>query len=809
MLLNFITIAYRNLFRHKMFSFINIVGLALGIAASLLLLQYVSNELSYDKFHVMAENIYRLRHDAYKGGALEHSEALTYYGAAPAIKESFPEVVNFVRLHRADGMLNYHTKTGDVVSHHETKAFYADSSFFSIFSFPLVIGNANKVLRNPSSLVISESAAKRYFGHENPIGKTMFLSTEWQGGQYIVEGVFKDVPENSHIKFEFLFAIENLLHNHQFQNGAWYWSNFYSYLVLKPGTDPSEFEHKLLSIIDSHLGNYLSRINSHEEFILQPLEKIHLHSNIRDEAEVNNDYKIISFLMLIAFLIIGIAWLNYINLSTAKAMERAREVGMRKVLGSNRNQLIKQFLIESLALTLIAIIIAAILLVVSRQWFNGLIGKEITLDLTEQTSFWIASFGIMMVGTLLSGLYPAFVISSLNPLISIKGKFIRSIGSIGLRKAIVIFQFSASIFLIISTIIIYRQLDFMKSQDLGMNINKKVVLRAPQIIHGDSYLNAMDYFKNKVNQFPEVSYVTASSEVPGKEIFWANEFSLKSEPENTRRMIHVLAVDEDFIPAYDFQIIAGRNFSKERQSDYGGTVIMNEAAVKLLGIKHPDDAIGQELISDAGFMRIIGVLKNFHQQSLNQPIDPIMVQYIPWKQSYLTLSINSTNIRQTMVSIENTFHNVFPENAFEYFFLDDRFDHQYKSDERSWKIFILFSALSIIIACLGLFGLSLFTTIQRSKEIAIRKVLGASVATITLLLSKDFIKLVVIAFILTAPLSWFLLNQWLQNFAYRINIPLWTFAVSGTLVTLIAFFAVGLQSIKAALSNPVESIKIE
>jgi putative ABC transport system permease protein len=807
MLLNFIAIAYRNLFRHKMFSLINIVGLAFGIAASLLLLQYISYELSYDGFQSNTENIYRIRHDTYKNGALENSSAISYYGAAPAIKESFPEVSNFVRLHRADGMINYFTDKGEIISHHETKAFYADSSFFSIFPFPLVKGDLNKILRSPSSLVLSESASKKYFGEENPIGKTISLTTQWEGGHYVVDGVFKDIPENNHIKFDFLFSIENLLLNRQFKDGAWYWTNFYSYLVLRPGTDPLLFEQKLSSVIDTHLGSYLKKINGQEKFILQPIKDIHLHSNIGAEAEVNNDYKIVLFLLIISFFIMGIAWLNYINLSTAKATERAREVGIRKVLGSNKTQLVKQFLLESLVLTVISIIIAAILFVIATPYFNQLIGKEMTFDLPGQSAFWTMTLGIIIVGTFLSGLYPAFVISSFNPLTAIKGKFSRSMSSVQLRRAMVVFQFSASIVLIIATLTIYRQLEFMRSQDLGMNINEKVVVRAPKIIQGSSYMNEMDYFKNKVKTNSEVGSVTASSEVPGKQIFWANEFRKKSEPENVRRLLSILAVDEDFIPTYDLKILAGRNFSKERISDLGEAIIINESALKFLDIKNPEEAINQELVV-GGIKTIVGVIKDFHQQSLKQPIDPIIIYYIPWSQDYLTLSING-NVKSTMATIENLYHDAFPENAFDYFFLDDQFNQQYRSEERSWKIFILFSTLSIVIACMGLFGLASFVTIQRSKEIAIRKVLGASVATVTLLLSKDFIKLVFIAFIIAVPVSWLFIDQWLQAFAYRIDIAWWTFALAGTLTVLIAFLTVGFQSIKAAMTNPVKYMKME
>ena len=807
---NFITIAYRNLFRHKIFSILNIVGLALGIAASVLLLQYIGYELSFDKFHSNSENIYRIRHDTYKNGALENSSAISYYGAAPSIKDNFPEVLNFVRLHRADGMMTYHSSNGAAVSYYEKKAFYVDSSFFSIFSFPLIAGDAKKVLRNPTSMLISLSASKKYFGEENPIGKTILLTTEWEGGQYVVDGVFKDIPENSHIKFDFLFSIINLLSNPQFRNGAWYWTNFYNYLALQPKTDPVLLEKKISIVIDKHIGKYLKSINSQEKFILQPIKDIHLDSNIGAEAEVNSDHKIVSFLLIVAFFIIGIAWLNYINLSTAKATERAREVGLRKVLGSNRSQLVRQFLLESFVLTLIAMFIAALIVVVAEPFFNRLVGRELSIELTGQAGFWAVAMGIITLGTFVSGLYPAFVLSSFEPLLSLKGGFRRNLDGINLRKAMVIFQFGISILLIIATLTIFRQLDFMRSQDLGLNINRKVVIRAPKLMGGESYLHKIDHFKEALTANSKVTSVSASSEVPGKEIFWSNEFRLRSEPENIRRLTKILAVDEDFIPTFNIALLAGRNFAKDRASDFGQAVILNESALHLLGITDPTAAISHELvIGGSEFKTVIGVIKDFHQQSLKQVNDPIIIYFIPWRQDYLTLSIVNGNVKGAMSAIEHIYHNEFPENAFEYFFLDEQFDQQYRSEERSWKVFTLFAALSIFIACLGLFGLSSFVAIQRAREIAIRKVLGASVTEVMILISNDFVKLILIAFTIAVPLSWYLMNEWLQGFAYRTSVTSWSFAIAGILTVWTAIFSVGFQSVKAALANPVESIKME
>lgn len=796
--------------RHKVFSSINIMGLAIGIAASTLLLGYVSSELSYDDFHSNKESIYRIRFDSYKSDVLESSSAIGYYGAAPAIKESFPEVVNYVRLHRADGMYTYHSKNGQFVSYHEKKAFYSDSTIFSVFDFELIEGNKSKVLRSLNSLVISESAAKKYFGQENPIGKTISLTTEWEGGDYLVEGVFRDVPDNSHIKFDFLITIEGLLHNKQFKDGAWYWWNFYTYLVLQPDVTPGDLEQNFSSVIEPYLGNELRRTDRMEKFTLQRLSDIHLHSNLTSEIEVNGNYKTISALLIVSFIIIGIAWLNYINLSTAKATERAREVGVRKLLGSNRRRLIIQFLVESAAIISIASILAVIIVFSTLPFFDQLIGRSLVISITNQISFWATVIGIMVIGTFLSGLYPAFQLSSFKPVNALKGKVLQSNSKLNIRKLLVVSQFSASALLVVATLTIFKQLQFMRTHDLGMNIKQKVVVRAPKIIKGESYINEMDYFKNKLKTNSQVISVSASSEVPGKEIFWSNEFRMQGEPESVRKIVNILAVDEDFIPTFNMTLLAGQNFSKDRASDFGSATIINESALKALGLSTPEIAINQELtVGTSAPKKIIGVIKDFHQQSLKKHNRPTIIDYIPWRQDYLTISVTGHDLSNTITSIKSIYQDAFPNNAFEYFFLDDQFNLQYQTEEREWKLFILFAFLSVIVASMGLFGLSSFLTIQRGKEIAVRKVLGASVATITFLLSKDFIKLVLLALLLTVPISWFLMKQWLMGFAYHIDVPLYGFVLSAVLMVLIALLTISFQTVKAAFTNPVESLKNE
>ncbi len=810
MLKNFLTIAFRNLFRHKVFSFINIFGLALGLASAFILIKYAANELSYDRFHANAGQIYRLTHSVYQNGSLEFSEALNWYGAAPAIREGFPEVTNAVRVHRADGMVSYHGSRGEFVSHHERNGFYADSTFFSIFSFPIVTGDLRKVLRDPGAVLLSESTAKRYFGSNDPVGKTITLSTEWAGGEYMVEGIFKDAPENSHIKFDFLFSIPKLLSNDQFKWGSWYWTNFYTYLLLKPGTDADQLEDRLQIIIDKHLGKELKAQNREVKFALQPLADIHLRSKVGGELQEGGNLEMLYFLMIISFIVVCVAWLNYVNLSTAKATERAREVGIRKVVGSKKSQLTRQFLIESLLATGIAVILAALLVIAFTPAFTSLIGKHVSFNSGLELSFWIGVIGLAVTGTFVSALYPAFVMASFNPLRVLKGKLLVGQKGRGLRLGLVVFQFSASFILLIATITVYRQLEFMRSQDLGLSISQKLVIRAPRIILGDSsYMNTMDLFKERLKRYSSVSSTTTSSEVPGKEIFWGNFIQLMHGEDQSEKPANLMAVDEDFIPTFEITLLAGRNFSKNKTSDFGNAVIINESVLRLLNMKNPEEAVNVELIVAGRPKKIVGVMNDFHQRSLQHKPTPLLLQYIPWHNDYLTIAVSSPDMRGVVNQVKEQYQQAFPGNAFDHFFLDDRYNAQYRSEERSSEVFGLFAILSVIVASMGLFGLASFLTFQRSKEIAVRKILGASVADVTLLTSADFIRPVLIAFVLGVPLSWWLMNEWLNRYPYRVNLFWGTFALAALLILVIALLSVAYNSVRAAMANPANAIKTE
>ena len=807
MIQNYITVAWRNLLKNKVISFIMIFGLAASVATFLLITQYVFSEFSYDEFHTGADNIYRIRLDDYKQGVLTNSSTISYHAEAPAIKETFPEVENFVRLHRADGMISYRKPSGDLVSYHEKKAFYADSSLFDVFSFPLLKGAANQVLRRPESVVISETMAQKYFGRQNPIGKTLSLSSDWQGGDYIVEGVFADIPMNSHIHFDFVFAIQNLLKNQQFATGGWYWTNFYTYLLLKPGTLPKVLENRLSGVIEKNIGKQLKRFNVRQTFVLQPLRSIHLHSQTASEIEPNGRIGIVYVLIVVAFLILAIGWLNYINLSTARGIERAKEVGLRKALGSEKRQLIQQFFVESLGFNLLSVFMGIGLFLLALVIFSDWIQTTNGFSMLSSPSFWLVSLTVVVLGFFLSAFYPAFILSSFKPTAILKGYLPKQAGGESFRKALVVFQFTASIFLMIATLVINQQLTFMQQQDLGMNINQQLIIKAPKILRTDSFTNDIRFFKDRMLSHSGVRRVTASSEVPGQEIFWTAEWQRFHQAAADYKLCSMLAVDEDFIPAYNIKLLAGRNFNKELVLD-NDAVIVNKSALKAFGFASAEEAINQE-IGNVIPKKIVGVVNDFHQQSLKTANRPIIFQHIPWNSSFLTIALQSDHPGQSVATLQKDYQEAFPGNAFEFFFLDDHYQQQYESDERVAALFSLFALVAISIACLGLLGLAMFTAKNRTKEIGIRKVLGASVGSVVLLLSRDFLRPVGLAIIFASPLAWYAMVWWLEDFAYKTDIKLWTFIVAGVLAIAIALVTVSFQSVKAALTNPVKSLRGE
>lgn len=816
MLINNLKVSARNLVKRKGFTLLNIAGLAIGITCCLLIFHYVSYERSYDTFESDSDNIVRLRLDSYQQGQLAWKSATSYPAFGPTMKKDFPEVEDFCRLIDWEGILA-NPKTN--IKFKETKGYYADPSAIKMLGVQLTEGDANTALKSPDKIAISQTIAKKYFGNDEAIGKRFEVRSGNAPQAYGLEvsAVFKDYPQNSHLVIDYLISYNTLqqeLNSYgdtsNSSETAWGWYDFYTYLQLKRGTDMQKFESKLPAFCARYIDSRDWAKNNNIKTVVStiPLKDIHLYSNYNQEAEVNGSGEAVSFLFLIALFIIGIAWVNYINLSTARSVERAKEVGVRKVMGASRGELIRQFLSESFILNLIALILSLALFLLLLRPFDMFTERAGSAFYTMDSKYWLIFLLMFFGGTFLSGLYPAFVLSGYQPVTVLKGVFKNTAGGVLLRKGLIITQFVISVVLIAGTIIVYKQVQFMRDQKLGANISQTLVLQGAESINDSLYSNVFQPFKTELLKVPGVRSVTASSSVMGKEIYWTNGIKRLDIPESKSNTMYHLGIDYDFIPSYDMKIIAGRNFSRDFKTD-DRAVMLTETGVKQLGFKNAEEAINKKLRRNNDTLTVVGVVASYHHQGLQKPLDPMIILLTPNVRQYYSVKLEGKNAQQMLAAIQNKWDRFFPSDPFNYFFLDDFFDQQYKADILFGKVFGLFAMLGIIIACFGLLGLSVYNVLQRTKEIGIRKVLGASEQSILVLLSKDFMKLVMIALVVAIPVGWFLMNKWLQNYAYRTDIAWWIFAIAGGLALLIALVTISVQAIKAALSNPVKSLRTE
>jgi len=812
MITNYLKLAFRNLTKRKGYSLLNIAGLAIGIACCILIFQYVAYERSYDSFPDKADQIVRLRLDSYQQGKLAWQSATSYPAFGPTMKKDFPEVEDYCRLYDANLLLSNEERN---IKFNEDKGYYADPSALSMFNVQLVKGNPRTALDAPNKILLSEKTAKKYFGNDEPMGKRLMYRDPEYTTSFEVTGIFREFPANSHLIINHLVSYSSLgsqlrqlgdTSNATETNFGWY--DFYTYLQLKKGTDLKKFESKLPAYCDKYINNndWNKKNNVRNALFVIPLEDIHLYSNFNQEAEVNGNGQSVAFLFLIAFLIIGIAWINYINLATARSLERAREVGIRKVAGALRKNLVIQFMVESFMLNLVALIVAAIIVFLLTPWFNQLTGKTGHADfvLSKYLVLFIAMF---LGGSILSGLYPAFVLSGFKPVSVLKGLFKNTSSGYLLRKGLIIMQFATSVVLIAGTIIVFQQVSYMRNQSLGVNINQTLVIDGAQSLSDSLYQNVFQPFKTAVLQLPGVQNASSSTSIMGKEIYWTNG-SKQLAADAKMVTLYNIGVDYDFLPSFDLKLTAGRNFSKDFPTDEHG-VLLNEAAAKLLGFENFNRSINEKFFSAGDTVTLLGIVNNYHHEGLQKAIAPMIFRLRPNARQAYSLKIKTTNVAATVAAVQKTWSKFFPADPFNYYFLDELFDQQYKADQSFGKVFGLFAFLAIIIACFGLLGLSAYNVLQRTKEIGIRKVLGASVQNVLYILSKDFITLVLIAFVIAVPVTWFLMHNWLQDFAYRISIQVWVFAVAGILAILIALLTIGVQALKAAVANPVKSLRTE
>lgn len=792
---NYLKIAFRNLWKRRAFSFINILGLTVGMTACFLIFLYVRFELSYDSFHSRANQIYRLVCDIKTPTNVIRSDGPAF-PVLPNIKNEFPEVESAVRIVGSSLLL----RKGDI-KFQEENALFADPAFFRMFDFPLIYGDPKTALKDPFSVVFSESAAKKYFGNANPIGQTLLLT----GGGFPVKvtGLMKDFPENSHIRGDIVVSMSTETENlNKGLEDDWEWTSYHpeSYLLLKPGTDTRLLQSRFPAFMEKREGAEMRKQQMIATLFLEPLKDIYLYSTRNGNKTVNS--KNVYLFSFIAAVILLIACINFVNLTTARSGERAKEVGIRKVVGALRPELARQFMGESVLLCLMAFVLTVFFSGALLPEFNKLSGKTISHSVFDHPAYifflLIASISI----GLLAGFYPALVLSSLKPSAVLKGRFITGNRGNMLRKALVLVQFSLSIGFIIMTIIVYNQLNYMRSQNLGFSKDQMMVINT----EGDPGKTA---FQESLKGVPGVLSTSLASSVPGSE-----NPVVHTEIENNKgdmqvAPLDVYFVDWDYVSQYKIVMAAGRSFSRDYQTDTTQAMLINETAASMFGYRSPDQAIGRRFSLLGREGRIVGVMKDFHFHSLQQEIKPLCMRIEPDGCYLVSVNVSTRDLPRTLSAIENKWKIAIPHRPLIYYFLDEFFDKQYRSDERFGRLFLYFAILAILISCMGLLGLSSYSTIQRTREIGVRKVMGATVPDIINLLSRDFLKLVCISFVIASPIAWWFMYEWLQDFAYRTVISWWVFVSAGLLSLLIAVITISFQAIKAAIANPVISLKNE
>ena len=813
MIKNYLKIAWRNLTRNKTFSAINIFGLAIGIATCLIIMLFVNNELSYDRYNKKANRMVRVYFQGnVQGEKMKESNVMP--PVAQTLKKDFPEVEEATRLRNyGTPKLVYANKTFK-----EDRFAFVDSNFFQVFTLPLIEGDAKTALLEPNCIVITKDVANKYFGNEDAIGKIISFK-DGKNAPCKVTGVIEKVPLNSHFQFEIFASMASLPESRE---ATWMSSNFYTYLVLKDGYDYKKLDAKLPQVVEKYMGPQMlaamgmtlaefRRQGSDITFHLQRLTDIHLNSDIATHSDFSGDLsapgdiRYVYIFAAIALFMLMIACINFMNLSTAGASKRSREVGIRKVLGSVKSQLVKQFLTESILITTISLIIAVVLMYMALPAFNNLANQKLSFSLTEHPFIIPGLIVFILFVGFVAGSYPAFYLSSFNPVSVLKGKFVSGKKNTQLRSGLVVFQFFISIILIVSTTVVYKQLFYIQNKKLGYDKDQVMII-------SDTYLigKNQNAFRQELINDPRVASISNSGYLPAGYSYNNNFFVAAAETPD--KLIKSLRydVDENYINTLGIKLAEGRNFSPAFNTD-SSAVILNEAAANALGWR--EKSVGHNILrtdnrGQKSSFHVIGVVKDFHFRSLHERISPLVMVLAP-DAGTLIIKLKTKDVAALTATLKKRWTNYGAEDPLAYSFLDDRFNETYKAEQKIGSILGIFAGLTIFVACLGLFGLATFTAEQRTKEIGIRKVLGATVAGIVSLLSKDFLKLVFIAFIIASPVAWFVMNKWLQDFEYRINISAWVFVIAALLAIAITLITVSFRAIKAAVANPVKSLKTE
>ena len=797
---NYFKIAWRNLWRNKVFSAINILGLSIGLACCILIFLFIQNELSYDTYHQHAKNIYRVTSEA-EGPNGRTNLAVTPAPWAPLMKKDYGEIKTYTRLLKAEK-----TDVGQPGQRHfyETDLLYADSTFFDIFSVQLEKGNAKKALEQPNSIVLTSETASKYFGDEDPIGKTLEVNSFVGRVDVQVTAVAKKLPVNSHFRFNSLVSLQTLGNLSNF----WAFHMFQTYLLLNDNSSASELEKKFPAFVNKYIINN-PQADGKQDIHLQPLTDIHLHSNMVGELGLNGNVVYIYVFAGVAIFILLLACFNFTNLSTARSLTRAKEVGLRKVVGADRKQLLSQFLGETTLFALLSLVLAIAIAFLVLPIFNRLAERELQVDFSKNQALTTVLILLVIAVGLLAGLYPAAILSAFRPVEVLKGKFIKVSKGVSLRKLLVTVQFVVSIVLIASTILVGRQLNFLQNKKLGFDKENVLVVTLPK----DMDSTRLASFKASLLGEPSILDVASSSVVPGVNIP-VNQVNDGSTDLSKAHSMQMLSIDQDFVTMMKMKLLAGRNFAMDHPTDKAEGFIINEEAVRKMGWKDAASAVGKtiqwvrpDVVLKKG--KVLGVVANFNINPLKSAVQSLVMHYSPLRFQYLYVRFNQNNAEKLTGIVAKRFNEFYPKQSFEYSFLDDNLSAMYNSEKRLGTIFSYFSFLAILIACLGVLGLSLYSIQQRIKEIGIRKVLGASVFSITRGLLKDFVKPIFIAAIVATPIAWYVMNKWLEDFAYRINISWWVFVVAGLLALSIAMITISFQAVQAAVANPVKSLRTE
>lgn len=792
MIKSYLKTAIRHFSRQKGYTFINMFGLTVGLACCIVIFLYVSDEMSYDKYHTDLDHIYRV---------VSHVESPTYNAAsaqtcapvAQVLRDNFPQVEKVARVFRVNAGL---MEKGDKKYYEDTRIF-CDPELFQILTIPFLQGDSQTAFDRPYTMVLSDRMAKKYFGQQEPLGQTITLNTR----DYEVTGVVADAPHNTHFKYDCFVSMKTLEGRYPFDR--WFLSNFYTYVKLNPLADKSEFADLMRSIAHTYAPKELIETNEKINYFLQPVGDIHLFSHLRNEAEPSMNPLYLYIFSAIGLFVLLIACMNFINLSTARATQRAREVGVRKVIGAVRGQLVRQFFGESLVIIILALACALFLVHGILPLVNTIAGKAFTVSALLQPPILIFMVGLVVFVGLAASAYPSFFLSSFQAVKVLKINFQTASKGSGLRKVLVVSQFAISIALIAGTLVVYKQINFMKNQYLGFDKEQKLIIPVRGMI---SIEENYETVKAAFSQHSSITGAAVSSKVIGQRLGrW--DTKQVGEGEDESRVLNHMYIGPDFLNVYKIDLIAGRHFSLEQSTDAKGTFILNRTGAAEYGWS-PEDALGKRLESVVAG-EVIGVVEDFHYMGLQAAIEPLAIFWGPDYFGTITLNVSTENLTEALAFAENKWEELFPGNPFDYFFLDTYFNRHYQAEERMGKMFTVFTILGVIIACLGLFGLASFTAERKTKEIGIRKVLGASVSGIVLLLSKEIIKWVIIANLIAWPLVYVVMNLWLSNFAYHINVNVGILVSSAFLALAIALITVSYQSIKAACANPVDALKYE